>query len=116
MHQNLKVVIKIRKESSEIPQTIGVRKRDNMPPVLFLFLMSAFAEALEIDWGKNGTEKAEFSRVSTESFQNLEGQLLGQKRKKGFAEGGIFNILQSLYIDDGEFILIPGRISSKGSI
>ena len=49
MYQNLKVLIKIGKEEAEIPQTIGVRQGDNLSPVLFLFLMSTFAEALEID-------------------------------------------------------------------
>ncbi|MCP4745472.1 MAG: hypothetical protein GY874_04910 [Desulfobacteraceae bacterium] len=110
----MKVVIKIGKESSEIPQTIGVRQGDNLSPVLFLFLMSAFAEALETEWGKKGIEKAEFSRVSTESFQNLEGQLLGQKPKKGFANGVIFNILQILYIDDGAFIFNSRKDLIKG--
>ena len=68
----MKVMIKIGKIKTEIPQTIGVRQGDNLSPVLFLFLMSAFAESLETEWGKNGIEKAEFSRVSTESFENLE--------------------------------------------
>jgi hypothetical protein len=50
MHQNLVVVLKIEKEVQELWQSIGVRQGDNMAPVVFLFLMSAFAETLEIEW------------------------------------------------------------------
>jgi hypothetical protein len=49
-YQNLIVVLKIEKEVVELPQTVGVRQGDNMAPVLFLFLMSAFAETLETEW------------------------------------------------------------------
>ena len=40
----------MEKEIVEIPQSVGVRQGDNMAPVLFLFLMTAFAETLEIVW------------------------------------------------------------------
>ncbi len=43
-------VLKIEKEIVKIPQSVGVRQGDNMAPVLFLFLMTAFAETLEIVW------------------------------------------------------------------
>jgi hypothetical protein len=48
------VVLKIEKETVELPQSDGVRQGDNMAPVLFLFLMSAFAETLEIEWKAAG--------------------------------------------------------------
>ena len=41
---------KLKEEKVEIPQSVGVRQGDNMAPVLFLFLMTAFAETLEIVW------------------------------------------------------------------
>ncbi len=44
------VVLKIEKEVREIPQEVGVRQGDNMAPVLFLFLMTAFAETLKLEW------------------------------------------------------------------
>ena len=44
------VVLKIKKEVSEIPQEVGVRQGDTMALVLFLFLMTAFAETLELKW------------------------------------------------------------------
>ena len=43
-------ILKIEKETVEIPQSVGVRHSDNMAPVLFLFLMTEFAKTLEIVW------------------------------------------------------------------
>ena len=43
IYRDLIVVIKIEKEIVELPQTVEVRQGDNMAPVLFLFLMYAFA-------------------------------------------------------------------------
>jgi hypothetical protein len=34
----------------EFHQEVGIRQGDNMAPVLFLFLMTAFAETLEMEW------------------------------------------------------------------
>ena len=47
MYQNLSVIIKVGKEKREIKQKVGVRQGDTLSPVLFIFMMSAFAEALE---------------------------------------------------------------------
>ena len=47
IYKDLVVVLKIEKEVMEIPQSVRVRQGDNIAPVLFLFLMSAFAETLE---------------------------------------------------------------------
>jgi hypothetical protein len=49
IYQDLVVVLKIEKETVELPQSVGVRQGDNMAPVLFLFLTSAFAETLQIE-------------------------------------------------------------------
>ncbi len=50
IYQDLVVVLKIEKEMVELPQSVGVRQGDNMAPVLFLFLISTFAETLKIEW------------------------------------------------------------------
>ena len=50
MYRNNTCVLQIENEIMEIPQTVGVRQGDNMVPVLFLFLMTAFAETLELVW------------------------------------------------------------------
>ncbi len=44
------MVLKIGKEVVDLPQTVGVHQGDKQAPVLFLFLMSAFAETLEAEW------------------------------------------------------------------
>jgi hypothetical protein len=56
IYQDLIVVLKIEKEIVELPQTIGVQQGDNMAPVLFLFLMSAFAETLKVAWKEAGID------------------------------------------------------------
>ncbi len=56
IYQDLIVGLKIEKEVVEIPQTVGVRQGNNMAPVLFLFLMSAFAETLKAAWREAGIE------------------------------------------------------------
>ncbi len=61
-------VLKIKKEAVEIPQTVGVRQGDNMAPVLFLFLMTAFAETLEIIWQEQAIP---ILRVMTTSNNNM---------------------------------------------
>jgi hypothetical protein len=50
MYQDLVVILKIEKEVVELTQSVGVWQGDNMAPVLFLFLMSAFAETLKNEW------------------------------------------------------------------
>ncbi len=43
----------IENEVDEIPQSMGVRQWGNMAPaLLFLFLMTAFAQTLELEWMK----------------------------------------------------------------
>ena len=50
LYTDLWVILKIGKEKKEIQQKVGVRQGDNMSPVLFLFMMAAFAETLENEW------------------------------------------------------------------
>ncbi len=40
----------IEREVREIPQEVGVQQGNNMAPVLFLFLVTAFAESLKMEW------------------------------------------------------------------
>ena len=54
IYHNNTCVLKIENEIEEIPQSVGVRQGDNMAPVLFLFLMTAFAQTLELEWKKSG--------------------------------------------------------------
>ena len=52
MYQDLKVVLKIGKIEEKMSQTVGVRQGECMAPVLFLFMVMAFAETLETEWIK----------------------------------------------------------------
>ena len=47
MYQDLKVVLKIGKIEEIMSHNVGVRQGDCMAPVLFLFVVIAFAETLE---------------------------------------------------------------------
>ena len=47
IYQDLVVVMKFKNGVVELPQSVGIQQGDNIAPVLFLLLMSAFAETLE---------------------------------------------------------------------
>jgi hypothetical protein len=54
IYQDLVVVLKIEKEVVELTQSIGVRQGNNRAPILFLFLMPAYAETLKTEWKNAG--------------------------------------------------------------
>ena len=62
MYSRNKVRLIIGKIDTSIPFEVGVKQGDSVAPVLFLFLMMAFAEAIEQECNKNGIEKIEFKR------------------------------------------------------
>ena len=101
LYDSLKVILKVGKETAEIPQTVGVRQGDNLSPVIFLFLMSAFAETLEAEWELAGLPKATFHKVEDSDLVN--GQLTGHDRHS-LGLGDIFRVIQILYVDDGAFV------------
>ena len=70
MYKNNIVVLKIEKEQVEMRQTVGVRQGDNMAPVLFLFMMNAFAELLETEWKR---KEIPVLTVMTADINNIEG-------------------------------------------
>ena len=73
MYHKLSVIIKVGSKKREIEQTVGVRQGDNLSPVLFLFMMSAFAEALENEWEAKGVCQAEFVRMAQDSLNDQVG-------------------------------------------
>ena len=95
IYRDLIVVLKIEKEIVELPQTVGVRQGDNMAPVLFLFLMSAFAETLEVAWREAGIEVC--------TVQSVTGtRLTAGNLARNLTAVEIFQCF--LYVDDGAFI------------
>jgi hypothetical protein len=95
-------VLKIEKEMVEIPQTVGVCQEDNMAPVLFLFLMTAFAETLEIIWREQAIP---ILKVMTASDDNLINGKICSHTPAMFTSKKLtaYKILQCLYVDDGAF-------------
>ena len=105
MYTDLVVVLKIGKYIAEISQEVGVRQGDNMAPVLFLFLMSAFAESLDAIWEENGLEKVELKRPSKEDFENGKGIIKSHKPSQyKSSKLKTTKVIQCLYVDDGVFL------------
>ena len=73
MYQNLIVLTRIGTEKKETSQIIGVRKGDNLSPVLFRFLSSAFVESLESEWKAINLSTYEFSRATKYSIVGDKG-------------------------------------------
>jgi hypothetical protein len=95
-------ILKIKKETVKIPQTVGVRQGNNMAPVLFLFLMTAFAETLEIVWQE---QVIPILRVMTTSNDNIIKGIICSHTPTMFTSKTLtaYEILQCLYVDDGAF-------------
>ena len=104
LYTDIIVTLQIGKEKAEIPQAVGVRQGDNLSPVLFLFLMSAFAKTLEAEWKAAGISTAEFKRVPLSNINHLmsDGKLTSHNRNN-LDSGTLFEIMQILYVDDGAF-------------
>jgi hypothetical protein len=95
---NLKVIVKIGREKAEIDQEVGVRQGNDVSLVIFLFLMSAFAQTQEKEWKQSGLPEAKFKNVTNASKGQITGYL------KVSAKRGLDLIIhQILYIDDGAF-------------
>jgi hypothetical protein len=108
-------VLKIEKEVVELIQSVGVRQGDNMAPVLFLFLVFAFAETLETEWKNAGIGVCTVQSVIGEKLLAGKGKLRGHLPKVYLSQGlTAVEILQCLYADDGAFIFASRTDSKKG--
>jgi hypothetical protein len=115
MYQNLVVVLKFEKEEQELPQSVGVRQGNNMAPVLFLFLMSAFAETLKVEWNNAGIEVCMVQSVIGEKLTNGEGKLQGHLPKDYLSKAlTAVEILQCLYVYNGAFIFTSHADLARG--
>jgi hypothetical protein len=102
IYRNNTCVLKIENKIREIPRTVGVQQGDNMAPVLFLFLMTAFAKTLEIVWKE--WDIPILCLMTTANEHISEGKICSHtpamfKSKKLTA----YEILQCLYVDIGAF-------------
>jgi hypothetical protein len=115
IYQDLVVVLKIEEEVVELTQSVGVRQGDNMAPVLFLFLMSAFAETLETGRKNAWIGVCTVQSVIGEKLLAGKGKLRGHLSKDYLSQRLIaVEILQCLYVDDGVFIFASRTDSEKG--
>ena len=95
-----------------IPFTVGVKQGDSIAPVLFLFLMMAFAESLDLNWKKKKLQKLVFQRYSNSPRE--KGQITGHL-PRNFSKGSLFELFCLLYIDDGAFTFTSRRELIKGA-
>eukprot|EP00978_Attheya_sp_CCMP212_P047678 scaffold422982_cov34-Attheya_sp.AAC.1 len=95
MYKDTTVIINIGKEEREILYGVGVKQGNNMAPVLFIFLMNAFAETLESKWN---FKKMEYNWFPKARNGNKKGRLINQDSK---AKGSTFDLFYFLYVDDG---------------
>jgi hypothetical protein len=98
LYRDCKVRIRAGKEFTELNYTTGVHQGDNMSPVLFLFVMQAFLETLQLNL--QPTLFAHFPENKNKNPLTCKGKLLGQNTK---AKGTPFNFNSSLYVDDSFF-------------
>ena len=113
MYTDLKVVLKIDKEIAEIMQSVGVRQGDNMAPVLFLFLMSAAAETLELAWRQANIEVL---TVAHSPDNELDTGCVRGHTPRMYTSRKLtaYEIYQLLYVDDGAFPFSTREALIKG--
>jgi hypothetical protein len=71
LYTDLKLVLKLGKLNTETLQEVGARQGDNMAPVLFLFVMTAFADLMEMgnEFCSAGISRPEMVRDLTRPSQ-----------------------------------------------
>jgi hypothetical protein len=115
MYTNLVVVLKIENKVEEILQEVGVCQGNNIAPVLFLFLISAFSETLEIEWRNAGIGVATIHMISNEDLVAGKGQVRGHTPKQYFARAlTVTEILQCIYVNDSAFLFPTQEDMEKG--
>ena len=106
MYSNNKVRLIIGKIDTSIPFEVGVKQGDSVAPVLFLFLMMAFAETIEQEWDRHNIKKLEYHRHN--NSPHSIGRLTSHPAKT-FSQGMLFEIFCMLYVDDGAFAFVSRR-------
>jgi Reverse transcriptase (RNA-dependent DNA polymerase) len=110
LYTDMFVNLEYKKEKREIPYTLGVQQGDNMAPVLFLFLMQAFAETLEQNWKMWELTAPEYRYMNRGTKQ--QGYLFNQTAS---ARGTAFQLFYLLFVDDGAFLFNSKEELSKGA-
>jgi hypothetical protein len=98
MYKDSVVIFKTGVETREIPYKVGVKQGDNMAPILFIYLMNAFAETLSKKWT---FKKLDYNWFPESKNGNKRGRLTGQDTS---AAGTKFDLFYFLYVDDGAML------------
>jgi hypothetical protein len=99
LYKNCKVKIKIGKNFTKVDYTTGVQQGKSMSPVLFLFVMQAFLDTLQLN--SQPIQFSYFPENKNENLATCTGRLLGQNTA---AKGTPFNFHSSFYVDNSFFI------------
>ena len=100
LYSDLHVTLKIGKETTDIDQTVGVRQGDNLSPIIFLFVMTAFSEILDKKWKTAGIAMVEAEHTPLSELE--KGQLTGHTRPAQ-KRGTSTHVTQTLFLDDSGF-------------
>jgi hypothetical protein len=98
IYKDAVVILKVGEETREVAYKVGVKQGDNMAPVLFIYLMNAFAETLAKKWDFN---KLGLNWFPERKNGNKNGRLTGQSPK---AKGTLFDLFYFFYVDDGSML------------
>ena len=88
---------------------VGGKQGDNMAPVLFLFLMMAFAETLEDKWTALGLNKSQFA--FRDNSPRSTGQLVIHQPGT-ITSDALFDIFYRICVENGT-IIFKSRIDMK---
>eukprot|EP00978_Attheya_sp_CCMP212_P018394 scaffold50315_cov46-Attheya_sp.AAC.1 len=109
MYRDTTVTFRTGKEKRDILYGIGVKQGDNMAPVLFIYLMNAFAETLSKKWK---FAKMEYKWFPQSKNGNKRGRLTSQSSK---SKGAEFDIFYFLYVDDGAMLFDTREDLAEGT-
>ena len=86
-----------------------------MAPVLFLFLMSGFAETLESEWKNANIGVCRVRSVVSSKLAAGKGRIRGHLPKEYLSPHlTAVEIFQCLYVDDGAFIFSSRKDMARG--
>ena len=100
MYMDNNLIEIIGKIDISIPFEVGLKQGDRVAPVLFLFIMVAFAETIEKEWVRNGFKMIKFKQHS--NSPQSSGRITSHPAKT-FSNGTLYGIFCMLYVDDGAF-------------
>ena len=94
LYKDVNIEYKVGKKKFGIISTVGVKQGDNLAPILFLFVMQAAMDTLEVVWKDNKIEKPEFMWAPDDADGTANGTVTGQKKNICSSP---FNFWRSLY-------------------